>query len=314
MARPMLCVTTEVPMRILKLELAGMIAAGALCVGTTQSAFAQTAPTSDPVETCDPDTANCPPSDTSTGTTGSTSTTGTTTTTTTTDTDTDADIDTDRGSMPSSQTNVEVNTAPPPPPPPQPAPTTEYYSEPYVAAPSRNWVQSVGLGFSAGGGVDDFASDTMRATTGVGGGWNVRATLGTKTFLALEGSYIGSAQNIDALGLDNDALLIGNGVQGAGRLNLLTGLPVQPFVYAGVAWRRYDITDSNINTSNIDGEDDVIEFPGGIGVSGYLYGMMADVRGEYRIATDEDLAPSRSNTGDATLDRWAVTGSLGFAY
>lgn len=287
-------------MRILKLELAGMIAAGALGVGATQSAFAQTAPTSD-VETCDPDTP-CPPSGTGT----------TTTTTTDSDTDIDTDSDIDQGSMPQSQTNVEVNTAPPPPPP---APTTEYYApEPYVAAPSENWIKSVGLGFSAGGGVDDFASDTMRATTGVGGGWNVRATLGTKTFLALEGSYIGSAQNINALGLDNDALLVGNGIQAAGRLNLLTDFPVQPFVYAGVAWRHYDIVDSNINTSDIADDDDVVEFPGGVGVSGYLFGMMADVRGEYRIASEEDLAPSRNNSGEATMDRWAVTGSLGFAY
>ncbi len=261
-------------MRSLKLELAGMVAAGVLGVGMSQNAFAQTAP-ADPVETCDPDTP-CP--------------------------------------QEAPQPQPQASEPMPAPPPPATTYPTESYSEPYVEAPSESWIESVGLGFSAGGGVDDFASDTMRSTTGVGGGWNVRATLGTKTFLALEGSYIGSAQNINALGLDNDALLIGNGIQGAGRLNFLTDFPVQPFVYAGVAWRHYDISESNINTSDIANDDDVAEFPGGVGVSGYLYGMMADVRGEYRFATGEDLAPSRNNSGDATMDRWAVTGSLGFAY
>jgi hypothetical protein len=263
-------------MRILKLELAGIIAAGVMGVGS--SALAQTAPAdpapAEPVETCDPE-MQCTPAP-----------------------------------MPQA-----AEPAPAPAPAPAPTYSQEHYApEPYVEAPHENWLQSVGLGFSIGGGVDDFASDTMRSTTGTGGGWHVRATLGTKSILAFEGSYIGSAQNIDALGLDNDALLIGNGIQGAGRLNFVTDFPVQPFAYAGAAWRHYDITESNVNTSDIANSDDVAEFPAGVGVSGYLWGMMADIRGEYRFATGEDLAPSNNNSGDATMDRWGVEGSLGFAY
>jgi hypothetical protein len=199
--------------------------------------------------------------------------------------------------------DVDVNTSPPPPP-----------ATVIVETPSESWIESVGLGFSAGGGVDDFASDTMRGATNMGGGWNVRATLGTKSILAFEGSYIGSWQEIDALGLDTDAQLVGNGLQGAGRLNFVADFPVQPFAYAGVAWRHYDVTNTNINTSDIEDDDDVAEFPAGLGVSGYIAGFMADVRGEYRFASGEDLAPSNDGTGDALMDRWAVTGSLGFSY
>jgi hypothetical protein len=269
-------------MRILKRELAWMIAVGTAGVGMSQNAFAQAqpdpakpdstqpAPATETTETCDPDTPCAEPM--------------------------------------------------PPQPPPQaqatPAPyvAPEPSHETYVETPSKPWIERVGLGFSAGGGVDDFASDTMRSTTGVGGGWNVRATLGTRSILAFEGSYIGSAQTIDALGLDNDAILVGNGAQGALRLNFVTNFPAQPFAYGGVAWRHYNITQSNFNTSDIADSDDVAEFPAGVGLAGYLYGMMADVRGEYRFATGEDLAPSNSNSGTATMDRWAVTGSLGFNY
>jgi hypothetical protein len=253
-----------------------MIAVGTTGVGMSQNAFAQAQPdpATEPTETCDPDTPCAQPAP-----------------------------------MPEPQ-------AAQPMPAPEPAPyvSPEPSSEMYVETPSKPWIERVGLGFSAGGGVDDFASDSMRATTGVGGGWNVRATIGTKSIIAFEGSYIGSAQTINALGLDNDALLIGNGVQGALRLNFVTNFPVQPFAYGGAAWRHYDITNSNINTSDVADNDDVAEFPAGVGVSGYLMGLMADVRGEYRFATGEDLAPSRNNTGDATMDRWAVTGSLGFNY
>jgi hypothetical protein len=267
-------------MRILNRELVGMIAFGIAGVGAAQNAFAQTAPdpatpSAEATEMCDPDTP-CPPAAT-----------------------------------PQPQTQMT------PPPAPAPQPTT--YVEPapapvYVETPHETWLESVGLGFAAGGGVDDFSSETMRENTGVGGGWFVRATLGTKSILAFEGSYIGSWQEINALGLDTDAQLVGNGLQGAGRLNFVADFPVQPFAYAGVAWRHYDVTNTSINTSDIRDSDDVAEFPAGLGVSGYIAGFMADVRGEYRFASGEDLAPSNDGTGDALMDRWAVSGSLGFSY
>jgi hypothetical protein len=177
-----------------------------------------------------------------------------------------------------------------------------------------SWVDTIGLGFSVGGGVDDFASDTMRSTTSMGGGWNARLTIGTKQYVAFEGSYIGSAQGLDALGVDSDAILLGNGAQAALRVNVLRNYYVQPFLYGGVAWRRYDVSNTDINTSDVADQDDVLEIPAGVGLSGYVGGFMADIRGEYRFSQYEDLAPSRNNAGEANLDRWGVTGNLGFAY
>lgn len=209
--------------------------------------------------------------------------------------------------------------AEPQPVEPAPAPMPTTYSEPapqhYNETVHVSMAQRIGLGFAVGGGLDDFAGSTMRDTTSLGGGWNARITVGTRQYIAIEGSYIGSAQSIDALGLDGDAVLVGNGAQAALRINILKDFYAQPFLYGGAAWRHYQITNNSINTSDVADHDDVFEVPAGIGFSGYIAGFMADVRGEYRWAFDEDLVPSRTTLGnEASLDRWGVSANLGFSY
>ncbi|HEY5928209.1 MAG TPA: hypothetical protein VIV11_41260 [Kofleriaceae bacterium] len=206
---------------------------------------------------------------------------------------------------------------PAPMPEPAPAPAPVYTTDVEVyEEPEEEWYDTMGIGLSIGGGVDDFVGDTFRAATSLGGSWNVRATFGTRSIFALEGSYIGSAQNID-MGFDvDDATLVGNGLQAAARLNVLPDLDVQPFLYAGAAWRHYDVsTDSALDFVDIEDSDDVFELPVGIGVAGYVGGLMADVRAEYRGAWGNDLIDTFDIDDDSTIvgsaDRWGVTGSLG---
>src|SRR5688572_808085 len=79
------------------------------------------------------------------------------------------------------QTPTQVTPAPPPeplpPPPPAPAPEYSYESDRGTMGDMRR----AGFSLSAGGGVVDFTDQDLRDTTGVGGSWAVRATLGTKT-------------------------------------------------------------------------------------------------------------------------------------
>jgi len=204
-----------------------------------------------------------------------------------------------------------------PPPPPAPTYQTNVYeppAAPMAAEEERPWYETIGYGLSVGGGVDDFVGDDARATTKVGGGWDVRLTIGTKQWLAGEVSYIGSAQAIDALGLDSSAVLVGNGVQGALRANLTRNELAQPFIYAGGAWRRYDLTNESFNTSDVASKDDVFELPVGVGVAGYLSGFMADLRAEYRGVWGNDLIPAprgNDSTIVGPLDRWGITGNIG---
>ncbi len=284
-------------MRILKRQFACVVAVG-LMGGGISSAFAQGAPTNQPApsnaptpttapaeaeEMCDPPNACA-----------------------------------DQSGSAQAQGQAQVTEPQPVEPAPAPMPTTYTSPQPQPQYSSETvsgtWVDRVGLGFAIGGGVDDFSGETMRGQTSVGGSWTARVTFGTRSYVALEGSYIGSAQSIDSFGLDNDAILVGNGAQGALRINVTRFFPAQPFVYGGIAWRHYNITNNSINTSDVANEDDVAEFPLGVGFSGYVGGFMADVRGEYRIATAEDLAPSVNENRTATLDRWGVTGNLGFSY
>lgn len=166
----------------------------------------------------------------------------------------------------------------------------------------------LGIAISAGAGTSGFTSDALRGSTNVGGDWDVRATFGTRSPLAVEGSYIGSAQSISALGVDSSAMLVGNGVQGALRLNGTINAPVQPFVFGGAAWRRYDLTNTSRNTSDIAGSDDVLEIPMGVGLSGRWAGLVLDARGEFRMATNEDLVANES------MHRWGVNANVGYEF
>jgi opacity protein-like surface antigen len=205
-----------------------------------------------------------------------------------------------------------VVVVPPPAPAPQPVPT-------YESEAGRMYdMRRVGFSLAAGGGVADFTDQEMRDTTGTGGTWAVRATIGTKTPLGFEGSYIGSAQQIDALGIDNDALLVSNGLQGALRLNAVTGAPITPFLFGGVAWSRFDLTNTSTNTSAISGEDNLLEIPVGLGIGGSWKGFGYDLRGELRFATNENMVPELSagrDTGKhADMHRWGVNASIGYGF
>jgi hypothetical protein len=196
---------------------------------------------------------------------------------------------------------------------PPPAPVT-YESE----SSGMRRMERVGFSLSMGGGVTDFTNREMRDTTGVGGSWAVRAVLGTKTPLGFEGSYIGSAQSIDTLGIARDSVLVGNGLQGALRLNAAIGAPITPFVFGGVAWNHYELTNTSSNTSAFESDDDVLELPVGIGIGGSWRGFGYDLRGELRFANNEDMVPELSagrDTGrSADMHRWGVNATLGYGF
>lgn len=226
---------------------------------------------------------------------------------------------------PKEQEKCETNVEPAecPQPAPAPAPTTSMAEPTPMAEPTyeeapRPWYDRMGWGFSIGGGVGDFVGDRFRDFTGVAGGWQARLTWGTNYWLAVEASYFGSAQSIDAIGLDSDAILVSNGLQGALRGNFLRNSYVQPFVYAGAAWRRYDLTNEVINTSDVADSDDLFELPVGVGVAGYIYGFMADVRGEYRNSWGADLIPALdlldNDTIAGPMDTWSVNASIGASF
>ncbi len=204
---------------------------------------------------------------------------------------------------------------------PAPMPTattyTPVYTEEMVVVTNEPFLEKYGVAFVLGGGVEGFTNDSMRQSTKDGGNWDARAIFGTRDWVGFEAAYIGSAQSIDALGLDGNALLVGNGVQGNLRLNLTTNQLVQPFAFAGAAWRHYSLQNTGINTSDVRDTDDVLEVPMGVGLAYKYDGFMIDARGEFRAVTGNDLMPSLTDTaGDtrAEMHRWGVNANIGYAF
>jgi hypothetical protein len=206
--------------------------------------------------------------------------------------------------------------------PPPAEPTFEMHSRNYrtTTTEEESMFTRFGFAISAGGGVSGFTDNTARSATQDGGGWDVRATFGTRSPIAAEISYLGSAQAIEALGLDNNAVLLGNGVQANVRVNLTTDTDLQPFLFGGAAWRRYQVTNTDSNTSDVADDDDVLEIPVGAGLAYRYRGLILDMRGEYRRTTQEDLMPSLTqdgpfaNDGQAELHRWGVNANIGYEF
>jgi len=164
-----------------------------------------------------------------------------------------------------------------------------------------------GMAAEIGGGVGGFAYTQATSQTTVGGTWNARLIFGTKTHLAVEAAYIGSAQGLSTLGVSSNAYLTSNGAEGLVRYNIVTGM-WQPYVIGGAAWRHYTLTNTNVNTSDVQNQDDVAETPIGAGLAFKYSGFVADLRGEYRPAFQATLI------GPTNLSNWGVNGKIGFEF
>ena len=184
-----------------------------------------------------------------------------------------------------------------------------------------------GIGVSAilGGGVLGFTDQTMRNTTSdVGGLWDLRVTIGSHIPLALDVSYLGSAMNINGLPTGQRGTLIGTTVEGALRFNMLPHNSVNPYVFAGAGWQRYDVTNTNVTLSDsgMNDTDNLVEFPMGGGLSFRSSGFVADLRGTFRATTEQDLVlrsnvlPPASPTSDdfAPMHTWEASAAIGYEF
>lgn len=168
-----------------------------------------------------------------------------------------------------------------------------------------NFLRQPGFAITAGGGLVGFSKKEARNVTSTGGTYTARLGIGTRTPLAVEVAYLGSAQDIDALGLDTRSALIGNGVEGALRINFLTGV-WRPFIWGGAGWTHYTIARDRVNTSAIKESDDIAEFPLGAGIAFSFGKFLMEARGAYRFTSGSDMFDAlptspNLNNWDATL-------------
>ena len=217
-------------------------------------------------------------------------------------------------------TNVEVNTPPvnmdvnaTPTAVPAPAERRQVWD----SEPGRIYRSSVsphGGGLFVGGGFEDFSDNNLRSMTGGGGYWSARIVGGMRRIVGVEAAYIGTARNIDALGLSGSARLISNGAEGALRLNI----PIvswnqmsliEPFGFVGLGWSHYNVTSGQANTSDVASSDDIMTVPFGGGFAFGYGGFMADARFTYRKTYYNNLV-----SGGGNLDNWGGGGQIGFGF
>jgi hypothetical protein len=196
-------------------------------------------------------------------------------------------------------------------PPPAPAPVTPVATRP-VGPPSR-----IGIEAAVGAGAIGFTDNSTRGFTNTGTSWDARMIFGSRSPIAIEAAYVGSAQGVNALGLDTDALLLGQGAESNLRLNLTTRR-VQPYLFGGIGWTRYTVERSATATSSVRASDDVGTVPMGVGMTARLTrSFFIDARGTYRYAFYDnmlDVASSSAGLGTAPLQTWNASGRLGFEF
>ncbi len=174
-------------------------------------------------------------------------------------------------------------------------PMGAYYEEPPPTG--------VGVTASVGGGGTGFIDDVTRAQTDVGGGWDVRVGLFTRFLLSPELAYSGSAQDVEAFGLDNNAILVSNGGEANLRLNILPGV-FQPYIFGGIGWRHYNIMNEDFNTSSVLDSDDIGIVPMGAGFALKLDEFILDARGTVRLAFEDQMFIAA--TEEANMHTWAA--------
>ena len=180
-----------------------------------------------------------------------------------------------------------------------------------------------GTSLQVGGGVFGFTREATRNFMDTGGSWTARLVLGTRMPLAVEAAYIGTANDISALGLDADALLLGNGAEAALRWNIVstflgsmdTGYGrIDPYVFGGIAYKHYNLINEDFNTSSINDSDDVGEVPMGGGIAWNMGGFSLDLRGEYRWSFSDNLVSGISNNNNNQLSNWNASARLGVEF
>jgi hypothetical protein len=174
----------------------------------------------------------------------------------------------------------------------------------------------LGIQFMAGAGLVNQMDDETGDLTELGGTWDARVAFLNRNLIGFEAAYVGSIQTVNALGLDDNAQLMGNGLEANVRLNLLREGLLRPYVFAGVGWTHYNLTNTETADAAVEDDDDVLTIPGGVGVGLHVFrGITLDVRGSVRGAFGEEtFDPMQPADDEMGMESWSTVAQLGFEF
>jgi hypothetical protein len=168
----------------------------------------------------------------------------------------------------------------------------------------------VGAYFLAGGGVTNFAEQSLRDSFKVGGTWDLRVGIGSRFFLGGELGYVGSARGADAGGFN----LLSNGGEALVRVQYpytTGGWLIEPFAFGGIGLTGLKLLDAPAGMKD---SDTIGTVPFGAGLTAGYRGLLLDARFAYRPTfSDKDLPLARNGSQDG-LQNWAVTASIGYGF
>jgi hypothetical protein len=180
---------------------------------------------------------------------------------------------------------------------------------PTAASAEEFLLGEVPMDLSVGFGLFGFIDSDTRDYAKEGASWEARLGIAPSEYLGIEAGYIGTMNNIDALGLDSDANLLGTAVEGAFRVNFMKGA-FQPYAHVGAGWTRYSLTNADTNTSDVADHDDIVQLPMGVGLAYHVDRVRFDLRGAFRPTTDNDMIGGQGTT----LDTWSANLKVGYAF
>jgi hypothetical protein len=165
----------------------------------------------------------------------------------------------------------------------------------------------VGNAVMLGGGFGNFTGDYLMDQTSPAAAWGLRWVGGTRSVIGGEFAYLGGINSLQ--GTVTDDYLLSINVDGSVRVGW--PMPVHsallaPFAFGGVGWTRYGLVNQGPNRGVLtSGTDHQVTIPMGLGFGFGYHGFMAEARGTYRQAFEEELFGSRD------MSTWGVSLSLG---
>jgi hypothetical protein len=236
------------------------------------------------------------------------------------DTDVDVDVDAD---LDDADADVDVDVTPEATPPPRattPAPAPRVQRTTVMVDDDEDDRQNDNdfMQLNIGAGSGRFISDIGNAATGPEANWNLRALFGADSVVGLEAAYVGSAQSISGLGLEDNNLLLSNGVEGDVRLapRIDAGsVEVTPFGFAGLGYGYYNIVGEDVSaTASVEEDDHIMTLPAGVGLEVGLGPVDLEGRFTYRHAFDSDLFGESNGFDERSLSTWNLGAGIGFEF
>lgn len=189
-----------------------------------------------------------------------------------------------------------------------------------LASQARVPPSKVGVSLGLGGGLTDFTGGDISDAVDTGGAWEVRATFGTRLFLAAEAAYVGSRRNLNLASVGGTSgetpHLFSHGVEGTLRAQYpyLTGKwLIEPFAFGGLGYTHFSVDGVVPSGSRVSTSDDVLVVPFGAGLSAAWNGLFVEGRFTYRATFNEDLIRD-ANDRVLSMANWSAGALIGYEF